>query len=256
SLKMGASDYVIKTNLSRLPSAVARVMEQVEERDARRRIENELHEVNQMFRAFMENMPGAAFIKDGEGRFVYANHGLDKALNVEQGGAVGRLDTELLPLEYAYSLRELDRQVLQAGEARQEIENFPSASGELRYWLSTKFPLVDAKSRKPQVGGIAIDITERMRAEQELWLRTRAIEACVNPIVIVDVEAPGMPLIYVNGAFETITGYPGEEAIGRNCNFLQGNDTDQPELEKLRAAIHERRPASVMLRNYRKDGTM
>src|SRR5690606_33665943 len=94
SMKMGASDYVIKTNLSRLPSAVARVMEQVEERDARRRIENELHEVNQMFRAFMENMPGAAFIKDGEGRFVYANHGLDKALNVERGGAVGRFDTE------------------------------------------------------------------------------------------------------------------------------------------------------------------
>lgn len=256
SLKMGASDYVIKTNLSRLPSAVTRVMEQVEERDARRRIENELHEVNQMFRAFMENMPGAAFIKDGDGRFVYANHGMDKALNVEPGGVVGRLDTDLLPQETAYRLRALDRQVLQAGEARQEIENFPSLSGSQTHWLSTKFPLIDAKSRKPQVGGIAIDVTERMKVEQELWLRTRAIEACVNPIVIVDVETPGMPLLYVNGAFETITGYPAEEAIGRNCNFLQGVDTDQPELEKIRAAIREQRPASVLLRNYRKDGSM
>lgn len=256
SLKMGASDYVIKTNLSRLPSAVARVMEQVEERDARRRIENELHEVNQMFRAFMENMPGAAFIKDSDGRFIYANHGLDKALNVEQGGVMGKLDTELLPLEIAHHLRQLDKQVLDAGAARQEIESFPSVSGSPTHWLSTKFPLVDAKSRKPQVGGIAIDITARMKVEQDLLLRTRAIEACVNPIVIVDVESPGTPLIYVNGAFETITGYASEEAIGRNCNFLQGTDTDQPELEKLRAAIREQRPASVLLRNYRKDGTM
>jgi diguanylate cyclase (GGDEF)-like protein/PAS domain S-box-containing protein len=126
----------------------------------------------------------------------------------------------------------------------------------MTYWLSTKFPLVDAKSQKLQVGGIAIDITARMKVEQDLRLRNRAIEACVNPIVIVDVDAPGAPLIYVNGAFETITGYSSDEAIGRNCNFLQGIDTDQPELQKLRAAIREQRPASVLLRNYRKDGTM
>lgn len=256
SLKMGASDYVIKTNLSRLPSAVTRVMEQVEQRDARRRIENELKEVNQMFRAFMENMPGAAFIKDVDGRFAYANHGFDKAMNVGVGESLGRLDTELLPQEIAHRLRQLDKQVLSAGAARQEIESFPGASGEMTHWLSTKFPLVDAKSNKPQVGGIAIDITARMKVEQDLRLRNRAIEACVNPIVIVDVDAPGAPLIYVNGAFETITGYTSEEAIGRNCNFLQGIDTDQPELQKLRAAIREQRPASVLLRNYRKDGTM
>jgi diguanylate cyclase (GGDEF)-like protein/PAS domain S-box-containing protein len=256
SLKMGASDYVIKTNLSRLPSAVTRVMEQVEQRDARRRIENELKEVNQMFRAFMENMPGAAFIKDVDGRFVYANHGLDKALNVEQGETLGRLDTELLPSEIALRLRQLDKQVLSADAARQEIESFPTINGEMTHWLSTKFPLIDAKSKKPMVGGIAIDITARMKVEQDLRLRNRAIEACVNPIVIVDLDAPGSPLIYVNGAFETITGYTSEEAIGRNCNFLQGNDTDQPELQKLRAAIREQRPASVLLRNYRKDGTM
>lgn len=256
SLKMGASDYVIKTNLSRLPSAVTRVMEQVEQRDARRRIENELKEVNQMFRAFMENMPGAAFIKDVDGRFIYANHGLDKAMNVGPGGTLGKLDTELQPPEIAHRLRQLDKQVLSAGMARQEIESFPSASGEMTQWLTTKFPLVDAKSKKPQIGGIAIDITARMKVEQDLRLRNRAIEACVNPIVIVDVDEPGAPLIYVNGAFETITGYTSEEALGRNCNFLQGIDTDQPELQKLRAAIREQRPASVLLRNYRKDGTM
>ena len=255
SLKLGASDYVIKTNLSRLPSAVARAMEHVEQRDARRRVETELLESNLMFRTFMENLPGAAFIKDKDGRYLYCNHGLDKAFNVEKGYSIGKLDTELVPLDVAYKLREMETRVLNAGTALQEIEAMSMPSG-VTYWLSTKFPLVGEDSHSRHVGGIAIEMTERMKVEQDLLLRTRAIEACVNPIVIVDTAAPGMPLIYVNGAFETITGYTSEEAIGRNCRFLQGTDTDQPELGKLRAAIREQRPASVLLRNYHKDGSM
>ena len=255
SLKLGASDYVIKTNLSRLPSAVARAMEHVEQRDARRRIETELLESNLMFRTFMENLPGAAFIKDTDGRYVYGNQGLDKAFNVETGYSIGKLDTELVPFDVAHKLREMETRVLNAGTALQEIEAMSMPSG-VTYWLSTKFPLVGADSHSRLIGGIAIEVTERMNIEQDLLVRTRAIEACVNPIVIVDTAAPGMPLIYVNGAFETITGYTSEEAIGRNCRFLQGTDTDQPELGKLRAAIREQRPASVLLRNYHKDGSM
>lgn len=255
SLKLGASDYVIKTNLSRLPSAVARAMEHVEQRDARRRIETELLESNMMFRTFMENLPGAAFIKDKDGRYLYCNHGLDKAFNVEKGYSIGKLDTELVPVDVAYKLREMETRVRNAGTALQEVEVMSMPSG-VTYWLSTKFPLVGENSNSQHIGGIAIEVTERMKVEQDLLLRTRAIEACVNPIVIVDTSAPGMPLIYVNGAFETITGYSSEEAIGRNCRFLQGTDTDQPELGKLRAAIREQRPASVLLRNYHKDGSM
>lgn len=255
SLKLGASDYVIKTNLSRLPSAVARAIEHVEQRDARRRIETELLESNLMFRTFMENLPGAAFIKDKDGRYLYCNHGLDKAFNVEKGYSIGKLDTELVPFDVAHKLREMETRVLNAGTSLQEIEAMSMPSG-VTYWLSTKFPLFGENSHSRHIGGIAIEVTERMKVEQDLLLRTRAIEACVNPIVIVDTAAPGMPLIYVNGAFETITGYTSEEAIGRNCRFLQGTDTDQPELGKLRAAIREQRPASVLLRNYHKDGSM
>lgn len=255
SLKMGANDYVIKTNLSRLPSAVMGAMERVEQRDARRRVEAELQSSNRMFRTFMENLPGTAFIKDIDGRFVYANHGLDKAMNVERGASLGKLDTDLLPHEVAEQMRKLDARVLAAGAAMQDVEMIPTPSGPT-YWLSTKFPLADSKNHVRHIGGIAIDITERMKVQQELLLRNRAIEASVNPIVIVDTAAKDQPLIYVNGAFETITGYSSEEAVGRNCSFLQGNDRDQPELEKLREAIREKRQVSVLLRNYRKDGSL
>jgi diguanylate cyclase (GGDEF)-like protein/PAS domain S-box-containing protein len=255
SLKMGANDYVIKTNLSRLPSAVMSAMERVEQREARRRVEAELQSSNRMFRTFMDNLSGLAFIKDVEGRFIFANHAMDKILNVERGAAIGKLDTELVPEQTARALRELDKSVRSAGKPVQRVETIPTPNGD-SYWLSTRFPLTDNTNNVHHVGGISIDITELMKAQQELALRNRAIEASVNPIVIVDAGAENQPLIYVNSAFETITGYSSEEAVGRNCNFLQGSDRDQPELQKLRDAIRERRSASVLVRNYRKDGSL
>jgi PAS domain S-box-containing protein len=86
-------------------------------------------------------------------------------------------------------------------------------------------------------------------------LLDRAVTASTNSIVITDPNQPDDPLVYVNPAFERTTGYPAEEALGRNCRFLQGEDHDQPALEELRTAIHEERHCTVVLRNYRKDGT-
>lgn len=65
-----------------------------------------------------------------------------------------------------------------------------------------------------------------------------------------------MPLIYINPAFEATTGYALEEVYGRNCRFLQGDDRDQESVYALRRALREGKSCTVILRNYRKDGTM
>jgi PAS domain S-box-containing protein len=66
---------------------------------------------------------------------------------------------------------------------------------------------------------------------------------------------PDDPIVYVNPAFERISGYPVEEVVGHNCRFLQGEDRDQPALDELRSALSEERESRVVLKNYRKDGT-
>ncbi|MBD0253760.1 MAG: PAS domain S-box protein, partial [Rubrobacter sp.] len=86
-------------------------------------------------------------------------------------------------------------------------------------------------------------------------LLDRAVAASSNGIVITDPKLPDNPIIYVNPAFERISGYPVEEVLGLNCRFLQGDDRDQPALEELRAALAEEQESSVILKNYRKDGT-
>jgi diguanylate cyclase (GGDEF)-like protein/PAS domain S-box-containing protein len=99
-------------------------------------------------------------------------------------------------------------------------------------------------------------LTEISYAEEDLKLRDRAIESTVSAICITDNLAPDNPIIYVNPAFERITGYSSQEVLGRNARLLQGTDVSQPELLTIRAAVHDRRPCHVVLRNYRKDGSM
>ncbi|MGE0767324.1 MAG: putative bifunctional diguanylate cyclase/phosphodiesterase [Hyphomicrobiaceae bacterium] len=72
-------------------------------------------------------------------------------------------------------------------------------------------------------------------------------------VLIADARDAECRLVYVNRAFEAITGYQSNEAIGKNCRFLQGNDRLQPEILKLREAIANQTRVAVTLRNYRKD---
>lgn len=89
----------------------------------------------------------------------------------------------------------------------------------------------------------------------EPWLTQQLLEANPSGVILVDALQPDMPIIYVNSAFEKLTGYHRSDVIGRNCRFLQGNDRDQPQIAVLRKAIREQTDANVTLRNYRKDGT-
>ncbi len=74
-------------------------------------------------------------------------------------------------------------------------------------------------------------------------------------VVISDPSLPDNPMIYVSDEFETQTGYRPEEAIGRNCRFLQGPDTSPDAIEAIRYALRAETRFTIDLLNYRKDGS-
>jgi PAS domain S-box-containing protein/diguanylate cyclase (GGDEF)-like protein len=100
----------------------------------------------------------------------------------------------------------------------------------------------------------AVAAAESALMERDVTLG--AIDILGEAVLVADVSIDGAPIIYVNQAFEEITGYSAAEARGKNCRYLQGSDRLQPEIEVIRAAIEQSKPASVTLRNYRKDGQM
>ncbi|WP_254277532.1 bifunctional diguanylate cyclase/phosphodiesterase [Halomonas sp. 3H] len=96
---------------------------------------------------------------------------------------------------------------------------------------------------------------ERHQSRRTLRLLERSVEDSINGVVIADAMQPDLPIIFVNPAFTRICGYTSDEALGRNCRFLQGPDTDAGEVSRLREQLRGESQVHVTLLNYRKDGT-
>jgi PAS domain S-box-containing protein len=74
-------------------------------------------------------------------------------------------------------------------------------------------------------------------------------------MVLTDPSQPDDPIVFLNEAFTALTGYLQDEAIGRNCRFLQGPDTDPRAIQRLSDAVRSNARTQVELYNYRKDGS-
>ncbi|AMB80964.1 MULTISPECIES: PAS domain-containing protein [Pseudomonas] len=85
-------------------------------------------------------------------------------------------------------------------------------------------------------------------------LLQRMVDASQDGIVIAEQEGEDNILIYVNKAFETLTGYSSDDILYQDCRFLQAGDRDQTGLQLIRDAIASGQPTRQILRNYRKDG--
>lgn len=103
---------------------------------------------------------------------------------------------------------------------------------------------------------VARDVSARRLREERLEILERAVESTRCGLLITDAGHPENPINYVNRGFEKITGYRASEVTGRSCRLLQAGDRDQAGLFELRRAIRENAAAQVVLRNYRKDGTL
>ncbi len=100
------------------------------------------------------------------------------------------------------------------------------------------------------------DVRLRKASEKELRLLKRALQASHNAVMIVDARDPAMPLTYVNAAFERITGYPSSEILGHSIDRLYGPLTEKEAIQEIRQKLRVQREVHVVMRNYRRDGTI
>lgn len=95
-----------------------------------------------------------------------------------------------------------------------------------------------------------------LQAEEILKLHDRALMTSSNGVVITDARAEDNPIIYVNAAFEQMTGYSRAESLGRNCRFLSFSETSKDALAAIRHGISTQTECSAVLLNKRKDGSL
>jgi PAS domain S-box-containing protein len=139
---------------------------QIEDVTEQKRVETALSQSSERLQAILDNSPFAIHMKDVEGRYLLANKRAASLFESDEDSFIGKTDHELLPPEVAERLVAADRRVLQSGSALAEEAEMITPSGP-RTVFTQKFPLCEDDGRTYAVCGISLDITERVRMEEE-----------------------------------------------------------------------------------------
>jgi PAS domain S-box-containing protein len=132
----------------------------------RKLMEQKLRASEERFSSFMQHLPGAAWVKDCGGYYMYANPMAHSVFKTTDQQLYGKTDLDLFPVETARQFQDNDQTVMTRRNALQTIEVFQREDGA-HYSIVSKFPIFDDQARLVFVGGIAFDITECKQAETE-----------------------------------------------------------------------------------------
>lgn len=207
-----------------------------------------------LFRALFDQTSEAVLLAEPPGNSIaIANRQAEKLLEQDLEYFSGKSLLDLIADE--------NRALLSSAiEAVTSFGGMDSVSGHVKRSDGTCFPceinLQLIEGEKPFILVTMCDLSERVRAMEDIELRNIAIANVTSGVTVADARQPDLPLIYVNRGFQEITGYSAKEAVGRSCRFLQGDDRDQAQLDVLRKALREGEACIVRLRNYRKDGSL
>ncbi len=216
----------------------------------RKRAEAALAESEQRFSTFMDHLPAAAFIKDQEGRLVFANRYLQEIFGWKD--CLGKATEELLPREMSEQMIADDRRALTAGPLVIQ-ERITDAQGAEHFFDTYKFPIT-AGGAPPLLGGIAVDVTDRHRVEEALKKEKLFTEAIVDslPGTFFLLDSQGKQLRTNRSGLE-ISGYSWEELA--NIPALESiAEEDRPAGQRALAAVLERGETSIEARMLTKDG--
>ena len=180
-VRQGATDYLLKDRLKRLGPAMRHALEETRRRHDKRSAERALRASETRFYSFMNNNPALAFIKDADGRILYINNTCEQAWNTTLAECQGKLDHELWPAAGAARIRTLDLSVLERGEPSHVVEELPSRHQQVRHLLTFRFPFADATGCR-LLGGVSVDITERMQTERALAAALAAKEVLLQEV--------------------------------------------------------------------------
>jgi PAS domain S-box-containing protein len=197
----------------------------------------------------LENIGDAFYTLDRDWRFTYLNGKAEVVLERNRDSLTGCRITDEFP--------EIAGSVFEAQYAR-AFKTGETATFEQHY---TPLDRTFRVSAHPTPAGLAVyfsDVTDERRQTENLRLLRAAVEQISDIVIIMDAEqmdADGYArIVYVNDAFERITGFSRHEAIGRTPRILQGPKTEQSEVDRIHRAYETKTPVRAEFINYTKSG--
>jgi diguanylate cyclase (GGDEF)-like protein/PAS domain S-box-containing protein len=205
-------------------------------------------------RSIINVLPGTFYVLREDTTFVLWNKTLEAVTGHDAEDMRSACALDMFDLVEKPRVSEKIRQVFERGD-----QVFIEAILLDKDGQGTPYMLTGARiecSGKYYLCGMGLDISLRHQQETQLRLRERALHAASNGIVITRCSGRDNPIDYVNPAFERITGYRLEEAIGRDSRFMAAPGMDEDARVLLRRAIDDRHEVNVTFRNQRKNGEL
>ena len=183
----------------------------------RKRAEEAARKNEEWLAVFMLHLPGAAWIKDQEGRYIYANPEGERIFGKSLEQLCGRTDEELFPPNTARQFRENDRRVLAEGKKVETIEVLRQPDGVEHHSVVSKFALPGASRQPAYLAGVAFDMTAHKQAEEARSRLAAIVESSDDAIISKDLN--GVIRSWNAGA-KHMFGYWVEEVIGQPITLL------------------------------------
>jgi PAS domain S-box-containing protein len=204
------------------------------------------------FVALVADAPVVGFIKDLEGRYLYANrHLLTTVFADRQSDWRGMTDAEIWPPKVAARVRQTDDAAV-AGTSLPAFTQIMPVGGQPHTFLVIKLPIVLEDGRL-FLGGIGVDQTDALRTSAERDLLATVVEQVSESVMVADLDTR---ITYVNAAFERVSGYRRDEVLGMNPRLLNSGVQPRSFYESMWAALSNGAPWISDFVNRRKDGSL
>ena len=192
----------------------------------------DLSERENQLRALFSTIPDIIWVKDLEGRYVRCNRSFERRLGRPQSEILGKTDYAFSTSDFARRFRLTDRQVIESGQVQSEELETAGPDG-LRQFEVLKAPMRDNAGKTIGVVGVARDITDRRKAEEQLRIAAAAFEA-QEGIVILGADHR---VLRVNRAFSEMTGHTPEDVAGQTPEQIAGDPSSAERLAAIAALV-------------------
>jgi PAS domain S-box-containing protein len=244
SVQAGAEDYLTKSYLTS-----ERLRRSVENAIARFELRHHLERERRHSAAVLASISDAFFAFDSTWNFTYVNPAGEKLFGLSAAQLIGHNIWELFSSIKGSNFH----QALLKAAIKGQRTSFESSILHPEIWFE-----MHVHPAEQGLSVYAADITERKRNDERRRLLETVVLSANDAIIITSTEPfdePGPRILYVNPAFEQMSGYSTQDVLGKTPRILQGEGSSREVLDSIRASLKSWQPVQAEVLNYRKDGS-